>query len=178
MCGKQACGKQACGKQETLLTKIVSKTHRVKFVHQLRLYTFLSILRKTYDSPKKRKIVGDTFKILKRIKDLRDTGIYEAFTGPQIRTAWDNAGSLMTGTFAEKNTRVAEEGKPTCNICMENVADFLYVHGGTAHGGVCGSCAFRVILEPKPKCPICAQTVKMITVRSSSRACELKIYDP
>lgn len=169
---------EMCVKKDTLLEKIVSKTHKVKFVHQLHLYTFLSILRKNYDCPEKRKIVMETLKILKRIKNLRDTRIHEAFTESQIRTAWENAATLMAGTFLEKNTSVAHDGDVTCNICMENVADFLYVHKSTAHGGVCGSCAFRVILEPKPKCPICAQRVNMITERTSSRACKLKIYDP
>lgn len=167
-----------CDENADMVQRIVSTTHKTKSVHLLRLYTFLLILKKNCSSKADTDIVVEAMNQMKQIKNVNETRIYEAFSRRKVCVAWEKAGTLMVNSYAEANTRVAEEGKPTCNICMVNESDFLCVHGLTAHGGICGSCALRVVMEPTSRCPMCSQRVKLICVRSSSRAARIQIFDP
>lgn len=164
-----------------LLRKILNTTHRSKHVQRLMLYTFLAVLRESCTCEAKTKIVLETMKQIKQIKQIKhitETRLYEAFSRQEVSAAWDKATALMLDSYARHNTKVASDEEPTCRICMENVADFLFVHGPSAHGGICGGCALRVAMGVRPKCPMCNQRVKMVCVRSSAIASQLSVFDP
>lgn len=164
--------------KKDLLQRIVCNTHNTKEVRLLRMFTFLTILRHKYTCPCKRVVVLEAMKNIKRINDVSETSLHHEFSPRQIKEAWRRSRTLLIGTFREHNTTVAGVGDKACIICMENVGDYLCVHGRTAHGGVCGSCALRVVVEHGAKCPICKEEVHTITERTSSRAARLKIFDP
>ena len=165
--------------------RILNTTLRGKDVRRLMLFTFLTILRDSCCSCNessacraKNNIVLDAIKQIKKLKHVRDTRLYEVFSTREVSVAWDKASALIINSYMHHNTKVAADEEATCRICMENVADFLCVHGLSAHGGMCGSCALRVIMEARPKCPMCNQRVKMVCVRSSARVSQLSVFDP
>jgi len=160
-----------------LLTRVVQKSHRRRHVRQLRIYTFLKILRAEHSAANKRKAVDDALRAMKAIKHIRETRLSDFFTATEISQSWEKAITLMIESYTQHNTSVAAEGEVACHICMDNVGDFLLVHGVSAHGGVCGACALRIILEGH-KCPFCSRSVKMMCMRGSveSKKC-LRIFD-
>ncbi|CAM9700928.1 unnamed protein product [Ectocarpus sp. 6 AP-2014] len=170
--------KDMCAENATLAERLVRTTHKTKDVQLLRLYTFLLILKKNCTSKADTDVVVEAMKQMKQLKNVRETRIYDAFSRRKVCLAWEEAGTMMVNSYAEVNTRVAKDGKPTCHICVENVPDFMCVHGKTAHSGICGSCALRIVLEPSSRCPICSQRVRLICIRSSSRAERLQVFDP
>lgn len=169
-------------KMNKLMTRIVQKSHRRKHVRQLRWYTFLKILRTEYSAANSRKAVDEALRVLTSIKHIRETRLHQFFTQAEISKSWEKANTLMIESYTEYNTSVATEGGVTCHICMDKVRDFLLVHGDSAHGGVCGACALRVILDGH-KCPFCKESVKMICARASIRPVDcrkksgLRIFD-
>ena len=167
-----------CKDHPTLVGRIVNTTHKAKEAQILRTYIFLLILKKDATCKADTDIVVEAMKRMKQIKNVGETRIYEAFSRRKVCLAWEQAGALMVSSYAEANTVVATEDKPMCIICVEKRSDYLCVHGQTAHGGFCGSCALRVVLEAGRRCPMCSQRVKLICVRSSSRAARLQIFDP
>lgn len=149
------------------------------------LCTFLAILRESCcpcnessACKAKNNIVLDAMRQIKKLKHVRDTRLYEVFSTREVSVAWDKASALIINSYMHRNTKVAKDEESTCMICMENVADFLCVHGSSAHSGMCGSCALRVVMEVRPRCPLCSQRVKMVCVRSSSQASKLRVFDP
>ena len=164
-----------------LLRKILSTTQKSKHVQRLMLYTFLTILRESDACEAKTKIVLETMQQIKKIKQIKhitETRLYEAFSRKEVSAAWDKATTLMIDSYVLHNTKVAAGEQPACKICTENVADFLFVHGSSAHGGICGGCALRVAMGVRPKCPMCNQRVTMVCVRSSARVSQLSVFDP
>ena len=165
--------------------KILNTTLRGKDVRRFMVFTFLAILRESCcpcDESSaflaKHNIILDAMRQIKKLKHIRDTRLYEVFSTREVSVAWDKASALIINSYMHHNTKVATDKQATCIICMENVADFLCVHGRTAHGGICGSCALRVVMEPRSKCPMCKQRVKLVCVRSSAEVSHLSVFDP
>lgn len=165
--------------------KILNTTLKGKDVRRLVLFTFLAILRESICScnessacRSKNNIIQDAMMQIKKLKHIRDTRLYEVFSTREVSAAWDKAAALLLDSYVRHHTRVADDSRPTCRICMENIPDFLFVHGSSAHGGVCGGCALRVAMKVRPKCPMCNQRVNMVCVRSSARASQLRVFDP
>ena len=170
-----------CEVNHALLRRILSTTQKSKDVQRLILFTFLAVLRDSCNCEAKTKIVLETMKQIKQIKHIKhitETRLYEAFSRQEVSVAWDKATAHMIDSYVRHNTRVAADKEATCMICMENVADFLFVHGSSAHGGICGGCALRVAMGVRPKCPMCNQRVKMVCARSSAIVSQLRVFDP
>jgi len=149
-----------------LMTRIVQKSHRKRHVRQLRLYTFLKILKTEYSAANKREAVDEALRLLRAIRHIRETRLNQFFTPAEVSKSWEKANTMMIESYTEYNTSVAKEGDLSCHICMDKVGDFLLIHGNSAHGGICGACALRVILDGH-KCPFCVRSVKMICARAS-----------
>lgn len=165
---------------DSLLARVVRKTHKPKDVRRLRIYIFLKILRADNEATDKRRAIDDALKQMKTIKHIRETRLRQFFAPAEIRRVWEKANALFIKSYTDSNTSVATDGGVTCHICMENVSDFLLVHGGSAHGGVCGACALRIILDGH-KCPFCTKRVKAICARDVVRVTKggesLQIFD-
>ena len=162
----------------TLYHRITRNNYRPKDARLVRLTTFLMVLRKRHPCPRKVKVVNDTIKVINKIKRIKQTRLYEVFSKKEIRSAWEWSKTLMVESYEQENTCVAADGGKTCIICMEKVGDYVSVHGGTAHGGVCGTCALRLVMQARPRCPICSQKISMIAARGSICTSKLKIFDP
>ena len=163
----------------TLYQRITRANYRPRDAHVVRLATFLMVLRSRHkSSPSVSKVVHDTFKIIKRVRRISDTRLYEVLTVDEVRSAWECSQKIMIESYEAENTRVAENGEKACNICMDKVGDFVSAHGVTAHGGICGACALRLVMQPRPRCPFCNQKIRMIAARNRACAGGLKIFDP
>ena len=165
--------------KQTLYHRITRNHYKPRDAHVVRLATFLMVLRNRHkSSPSVSKVVYDTFKIIKRVKKIADTRLYEVLTKHEVRSAWECSQKIMVEAYEVENTRVAEDGEKACSICMDKVGDYVSAHGATAHGGICGACALRLVMQPHPKCPFCSQKIRMIAARSRVCAGGLKIFDP
>ncbi len=161
----------------TLLTKIR--------VHRTIMWVFFSILRRaSYDRPAQRAAVRNIWRILRADnRDISPTSLRGVFDRSQTQLAWRQAKAMIMEKFAERRTvAVSDPEAAACAVCFANVPDFVLVHadGETAHGGVCGSCALRVMVhwleQNPPRCFLCNQRVRMVCPRSCSRARRLDVF--
>lgn len=173
---------QAAHEMSKLMDRVLQKSHRKRHVRQLRLYTFLRILKTEHSAANKRRAVDEALRVLRTIKHIRETRLNELFTPAEVSRSWEKANKIMIESYTEFNTSVAEEGDLSCHICMDKVGDFLLIHGDSAHGGVCGACALRILLDGH-KCPFCVRSVRMMCARDSIRPVDstkeggLRIFD-
>lgn len=164
--------------KNTLLDNCVKRTLTKAKVHRIRVVVFMMALRESDTCAVKRAVVHDNLNNLDAVRYISQTTLCDVFSKKQLRAAWKHAQAMMIEKYTEHNTVSASDGQASCFICMENVPDFLVVHGSSAHGGVCGTCALRTVMEPCPKCSVCMQRVRMVCDRSSISARNLVIYDP
>jgi len=71
---------QAAHEMSKLMDRVLQKSHRKRHVRQLRLYTFLRILKTEHSAANKRRAVDEALRVLRTIKHIRETRLNELFT--------------------------------------------------------------------------------------------------
>lgn len=106
-------------------------------------------------------------KILRRLSKAWSASDLREFHGNAIES-FKKITSRMTTELNDQEVRKAS----VCVICMSNEASSYIVHGKTAHGGFCPSCAMETMIGNNRACPICRMNIHGIIISTEKGDCK------